>query len=78
MALILIYDFATWDNKSIYKIAICNPSTARVNAEKYSRDTHSSEKRMIMLDEKFQRNASKFAIYFLYETPKSLSSFRAT
>ena len=27
MALILIYDFATWDNKSIYKIAICNPST---------------------------------------------------
>ena len=37
--------------------------------------THSSEKKRFMLDEKFQRNASKFAIFYIYEYPKLLFLF---
>ena len=31
-----------------------------------------------VLDEKFQRNASKFAIFYIYENSKLLFPFRAT
>ena len=36
---------------------------------------HSSEKKRFMLDEMFQRNASKFAIFLEYENPHSFFMF---
>ena len=33
--------------------------------------SHSSEKKWFMLDEMFQQNASKFAIFLEYENPRS-------
>ena len=35
-------------------------------------------KKMLMLDEKLQRNASKFAIFYVYENPKLDFSFHTT
>ena len=36
---------------------------------------HSSEKKMFMLDEIVQRNASKFGIFYIYETQSCFSIF---
>ena len=48
------------------------------NVDLHQQKRHSSEKKRFMLDEKFQQNASKFAIFYNYENLKLLFPFRTT